>query len=35
MHGYDFHPKAEADLNEIWDYLAPAEDPGLTDRIIR
>lgn len=22
MTGYDFHPEAETDLNEIWDYIA-------------
>jgi plasmid stabilization system protein ParE len=22
MTGYDFHPEAEADLNEIWGYIA-------------
>lgn len=23
MIGYDFHPEARADLDEIWDYIAP------------
>ena len=27
MTGYDFHPEAEADLNEIWGYIAADSDP--------
>jgi toxin ParE1/3/4 len=33
MTEYDFHPEAEIDLNEIWDYIA---DDGLAaaDRVV-
>jgi toxin ParE1/3/4 len=33
MRGYDFHPEAQADLNEIWGYIAD-ENPDAADRII-
>jgi plasmid stabilization system protein ParE len=32
MTGYDFHPEAETDLNEIWDYIA-AENSAAADRV--
>ena len=33
MTGYDFHPEAEADLNEIWGYIA-AENVNAADRVM-
>lgn len=33
MIGYDFHPEAEADLNEIWEYIAE-ENVRAADRVI-
>ena len=33
MTGYDFHPEAEADLNEIWGYIA-ADSVNAADRVI-
>jgi toxin ParE1/3/4 len=33
MTGYGFHPEAEADLNEIWDYIAE-ENAAAADRLI-
>ena len=42
MTGYDFHPEAEADLNEIWGYIAADsvpdqghKRPDLTTRPVR
>ncbi|MEO8369271.1 MAG: type II toxin-antitoxin system RelE/ParE family toxin [Candidatus Solibacter sp.] len=32
MSGYDFHPEAEADLDEIWEYIA-AENIDAADRV--
>ena len=32
MTGYRFHPEAETDLNEIWDYIA-AENVDAADRV--
>ncbi len=33
MTGYDFHPEALADLDEIWEYIA-LDSLGAADRII-
>jgi plasmid stabilization system protein ParE len=33
MTGYDFHPEAEIDLDEIWEYIA-AESLPAADRVI-
>lgn len=33
MTGYDFHPEARTDLDEIWDYIAE-ENPDAADRVI-
>ena len=33
MRGYDFHPEARADLNEIWAYIAQ-DNPDAADRVI-
>ena len=33
MTGYDFHPEAEIDLAEIWEYIAD-EDASAADRMI-
>ena len=33
MTGYDFHPEAETDLDEIWDYIA-AGNASAADRVI-
>jgi toxin ParE1/3/4 len=33
MTGYDFHPEAEVDLNEIWEYIA-ADNVASADRVI-
>ena len=33
MTGYDFHPEAEADLNEIWGYIA-ADSVNAADRVM-
>jgi toxin ParE1/3/4 len=33
MSGYDFHPEAEIDLTEIWDYIA-ADNIASADRVI-
>jgi plasmid stabilization system protein ParE len=33
MTGYDFHPEAEIDLDEIWEYIA-AENLAAADRVI-
>jgi plasmid stabilization system protein ParE len=32
MRPYDFHPEAEVDLNEIWDYIAK-DNPDAADRV--
>lgn len=32
MTGYEFHPEAEADLNDIWDYIA-ADNVSAADRV--
>lgn len=32
MTGYDFHPEAEKDLTEIWDFIAEGS-PGAADRV--
>ena len=32
MKPYDFHPGAEADLNDIWDYIAE-DNPDAADRV--
>lgn len=32
MRPYDFHPEAEADLNDIWDYIAQ-DNPDAADRV--
>ena len=33
MTGYDFHPEAEADLNEIWSYIA-GDNVNAADRVM-
>src|SRR5687767_6878119 len=33
MTGYDFHPRAETDLDEIWEYIA-ADSVSAADRVI-
>jgi len=33
MTGYDFHPEALRDLDEIWEYIA-LEDLDAADRVI-
>ena len=33
MTGYDFHPEARFDLDEIWDYIR-TDNPGAADRLI-
>ena len=33
MIGYAFHPAAEADINEIWEYIA-ADNPAAADRVV-
>jgi len=33
MTGYNFHPEAKADLDEIWEYIA-AENPNAAGRVI-
>ena len=33
MTGYEFHPEAETDVDEIWDYIA-AENASAADRVI-
>jgi toxin ParE1/3/4 len=33
MTGYDFHPEAETDLDEIWEYIA-GENASAADRVI-
>lgn len=33
MTGYDFHPGARTDLDEIWDYIAE-KNPDAADRVI-
>jgi toxin ParE1/3/4 len=33
MTEYDFHPEAEIDLNEIWDYIAD-DNVSAADRVI-
>lgn len=33
MTGYAFHPDAETDLNEIWEYIA-ADNVNAADRVI-
>lgn len=32
MTGYDFHPEAELDLDEIWDFIAK-DNPAAADRV--
>jgi plasmid stabilization system protein ParE len=34
MTGYDFHPEARADLNEIWEYIR-ADNLDAADRVVR
>ena len=31
--GYDFHPEAETDLTDIWDYIA-VDSPEAADRVL-
>jgi len=33
MTGYDFHPEAETDLDEIWEYIV-ADNVSAADRVI-
>ena len=33
MTGYDFHPEAEIDLDEVWEYIA-ADNLSAADRVI-
>jgi toxin ParE1/3/4 len=33
MTGYDFHPEAVADLDEIWEFIA-GDNPTAADRVI-
>ena len=33
MTGYDFHPEALIDLEEIWDFIR-ADNPDAADRIV-
>jgi len=33
MTGYEFHPEAENDINEIWGYIA-ADNVKAADRVI-
>lgn len=33
MTGYAFHPEAEGDIDEIWEYIA-ADNPAAADRVI-
>ena len=33
MKGYDFHPEAVLDLDEIWDFIA-ADNPTAADKLI-
>jgi len=33
MTGYDFHPEAETDLDEIWDFIAD-DNIDAADRVI-
>jgi len=33
MTGYDFHPEAETDLDEIWEFIA-ADSVSAADRVI-
>jgi toxin ParE1/3/4 len=33
MKGYEFHPEAEIDLNQIWEYIAE-RNPDAADRVI-
>ena len=33
MTGYDFHPEASTDLDEIWEFIA-AENLDAADRVI-
>jgi toxin ParE1/3/4 len=33
MAGYDFHPEAVIDLDEIWDFIA-GDNPNAADRLI-
>jgi toxin ParE1/3/4 len=32
MIGYTFHPEAEADMDDIWEYIA-ADNPAAADRV--
>jgi plasmid stabilization system protein ParE len=32
MTGYAFHPEAEADIDDIWEYIA-ADNPAAADRV--
>lgn len=32
MTGYAFHPEAEADMNDIWEYIVAA-NPDAADRV--
>jgi plasmid stabilization system protein ParE len=33
MTGYDFHPQARDDLDEIWEFIRP-KNPAAADRVI-
>ena len=33
MTGYEFHPEAEADLNDIWEYIA-SDSAGAADHVV-
>lgn len=33
MTGYDFHPEAVVDLDEIWDFIA-GDNPNAADRVV-
>ena len=33
MNGYDFHPEAEIDLDEVWEHIA-ADNLSAADRVI-
>lgn len=35
MSGFAVSPRAKADLNEIWTYLAEHADPSIADREVR
>ncbi|MGA2021270.1 MAG: type II toxin-antitoxin system RelE/ParE family toxin [Candidatus Sulfotelmatobacter sp.] len=33
MTGYDFHPEAVVDLDELWDFIA-VDNPNAADRVV-